>query len=304
MIKGRSKTMSKGTLSAAAAYLIWGFFPIYFKALDVVPAFQIMTHRIVWSFIFLLLLVIVLKRWQTLRASLTPKIILIYLGAGLLLAINWVVYAYGITSGQIVEASLGYFINPLVSVLLGVVVLRERLRLPQWLAIILAAIGIALLTISFGKLPWIALVLALSFGTYGLVKKIAPLGSLDGITMETTLLFIPALLYLLVETCNGNSAYVSNGFWVTITLTVSGLVTVIPLLLFAAGARATPLVTIGLLQFFTPTMQFLLGVFLYHEPFDSTRAVGFIIIWTALIIFIVESLIRNHQHPVQAGLQP
>lgn len=296
--------MSKGTLSAAAAYLIWGFFPIYFKALDVVPAFQIMTHRIVWSFLFLLILISVLRRGKTLRASLTPKIILIYLGAGLLLAINWVVYAYGVTSGQIVEASLGYFINPLVSVLLGVIILHERLRLPQWIAIILAAVGVAFLTISFGKLPWIALVLALSFGTYGLVKKIAPLGSLDGITLETTLLFLPALLYLLVETWNGNSAYASNGFWIAVTLTISGVVTIIPLLLFAAGARATPLVTIGLLQFFTPTMQFLLGVFLYHEPFDSTRAVGFVIIWSALIIFILESLVRNHKHSVQAATQP
>ena len=296
--------MSKGTLSAAAAYLIWGFFPIYFKALDVVPAFQIMTHRIVWSFLFLLILISVLRRGKTLRASLTPKIILIYLGAGLLLAINWVVYAYGVTSGQIVEASLGYFINPLVSVLMGVIILHERLRLPQWLAIILAAVGVAFLTISFGKLPWIALVLALSFGTYGLVKKIAPLGSLDGITLETTLLFLPALLYLLVVTWNGNSAYTSNGFWIAVTLTISGVVTVIPLLLFAAGARATPLVTIGLLQFFTPTMQFLLGVFLYHEPFDSTRAVGFVIIWSALIIFILESLVRNHKHSVQAASQP
>jgi chloramphenicol-sensitive protein RarD len=296
--------MSKGTLSAAAAYLIWGFFPIYFKALDVVPAFQIMTHRIVWSFLFLLILISVLKRGKTLRASLTPKIILIYLGAGFLLAINWVVYAYGVTSGQIVEASLGYFINPLVSVLLGVIILHERLRLPQWIAIILAAVGVAFLTISFGKLPWIALVLALSFGTYGLVKKIAPLGSLDGITLETTLLFLPALLYLLVVTWNGNSAYTSNGFWIAVTLTISGVVTIIPLLLFAAGARATPLVTIGLLQFFTPTMQFLLGVFLYHEPFDSTKAVGFVIIWTALIIFILESLVRNHKHSVQAATQP
>jgi chloramphenicol-sensitive protein RarD len=270
---------------------MWGFFPIYFKALQVVPSLEIMLHRVVWSFIFVASLIILRREWPKLRESLrNPRLLLVYILSALLLATNWLVYIYGINSGQIVETSLGYFINPLVSVALGVIILRERLRPLQWAAIGIAALAVIYLTVQVGSPPWIALALAFSFGLYGLIKKIAPLGALQGLSLETGLLFIPAALYLLFLDFQGAGAFGQVSLSVTILLALAGIITATPLLLFARAARAISLTLLGILQYIAPTVQFLLGVFLYNEPFTLTRLVGFSIIWIALLIFTFEGL--------------
>ncbi len=199
--------MNKGILYGIGAYIIWGFFPIYFKLIHEVPAIQVVSNRIVWSFLFLSIVLFVRKEWRNLRtAILGPKFLLVFLISSILLGLNWLIYVYGVTAGFIVETSLGYFINPLVSILLGVVVLREHLRPLQWAPIGLATLGVIYLTLNYGRLPWIALLLALTFGLYGLAKKTAPLGSLYGLTLETGMLFIPSLIFLFVLQGNGSGA--------------------------------------------------------------------------------------------------
>ena len=283
--------MNRGIWYGICAYLIWGFFPIYLKALQGVPSLQIMFHRVFWAFLFVALLVILRQDWPRLKESIQkPRILLTYTLTASLLAINWLVYIYGINSGQVVETSLGYFINPLVSVALGVVILHERLRPRQWFSISLAAIGVLYLTLQYGSLPWIALALAFSFGLYGLFKKISPLNALHGLTLETGILFIPALLYLLYVESRASGSFGHLGMNVTIILAFSGAVTALPLLLFTRAARSIPLSLLGILQYIAPTIQFLLGIFLYQEPFTLTRLVGFAIIWLALAIFTLEGI--------------
>jgi chloramphenicol-sensitive protein RarD len=282
--------MKKGVLSAGAAYAIWGFFPLYFKAIHAAPALQIVAHRVVWSFLFVAVLLLYRQEFRTLRQSITLRTILIYLVAAVLLAINWLVYVYSVNAGFVIEASLGYFINPLVSVLLGVVILREKLRTFQWLPIGLATAAVVFMTLSVGRLPWIALALAFSFGLYGLVKKIAPLNSLHGLTLETTLLFIPALIFLLYSEASGTGVFGHVDWFVSVLLALTGVVTAIPLLLFASGARLVPLSTIGMLQYGTPTFQFLIGVYVFGEPLLHSTVIGFIVIWIALILFTLENL--------------
>ena len=287
--------MNKGVLSGVAAYLIWGFFPIYLKSLQVVPALQIMLHRVVWAFIFVLLLTLLRGKWSQIKDSLRkPRVILTYTLTAVLLSFNWLVYIYGINSGQVVETSLGYFINPLLSVALGVIILRERLRPMQWLPVGLAGLGMLYLTLQYGSLPWIALALAFSFGTYGLIKKIAPLGAVDSLFMETGIIFLPALLYLLFSENQGGGAFGHFGWEITILLVFSGVVTAFPLLLFGRAARSIPLSLLGILQYIAPTVQFLLGIYLYQEPFTLTLLVGFAIIWIALLIFTLEGIF-NHR---------
>jgi chloramphenicol-sensitive protein RarD len=285
--------MNKGILSGIAAYTLWGFFPIYFRALESVSAFQVSAHRFVWSFLFLMVVVAVRGELRSLRSVITRRNLLVYLGAGALLGINWLTFVWGVQAGFVVEASLGYFINPLVSVVLGVVFLRERLRLAQWIPVALAAAGVVYLTISHGSLPWIALVLAFSFGLYGFMKKLAPLGSLQGLTLETGTMFVPALAFLAFEHASGNGAFGQVGFLPTLLLALLGVVTAIPLLLFANGAKNIPLSTLGLLQYISPTIQFLIGVLLYGEPFSPDQLIGFGMIWVALIIFSAENLLNR-----------
>lgn len=288
--------MNKGVLYGAAAYLMWGFFPIYFKALQVVPSLEIMFHRVVWSFLFVLLLILLRREWSRFRASIRkPRVLAVFTLSAVLLATNWLIYIYGINSGQVVETSLGYFINPLLSVALGVIFLRERLRPMQWIPIGLAAIGVLYLTLQYGSLPWIALALAFSFGMYGLLKKIAPLGALHGLSIETGILFLPALLYLLYAESQASGSFGHLGLDVTLLLAFSGIITALPLLMFARAAQAIPLVLVGILQYIAPTVQFLLGVFLYQEPFTLSRLVGFAIIWLALIIFTLEGVYERRK---------
>ena len=291
--------MSKGIWNALTVYVMWGFFPIYWKLLQDVPALQVIGHRIGWSFLLLMTVILFTKQWKDFRSvALKPKIIGIYAIAGILLSVNWLIYVWGVNSGFIVETSLGYFINPLISVLLGVVFLHERLRTMQWIPIGLAAAGVIYLTVTYGRLPWIALSLAFSFGIYGLVKKLAPLGSLYGLTLETALVFPIAFVYLAFAQSTGAGAFLQNSLLTDILLIGTGVVTSIPLLLFASAVRQIPLTMIGILQYIAPTLQFLIGVFLYHEAFDQSRLIGFSLVWLALIIFWVENYFANRV-PVQ-----
>jgi len=286
--------MNKGILNGIAAYAMWGVFPIYWKLLHEVSALQVIGHRISWSFILLIVFILLTRQWKDFRsAALTAKTIGIYAVASVLLTVNWLVYVWGVNAGFIVETSLGYFINPLISVLLGVIFLHERLRPAQWIPVALAAAGVTYLTLAYGRLPWIALSLAFSFGLYGFVKKLAPLGSLYGLTLETGIVFPIALIYLAFIGMNGTGAFLHEDAQIDLLLIGAGIVTTIPLLMFASAARQIPLTVVGLLQYIAPTMQFLIGVFLYKEPFDRAHLIGFGIVWVALIIFWVENFMAN-----------
>ncbi|PWH13851.1 MAG: EamA family transporter RarD [Anaerolineae bacterium] len=284
----------KGLLLAFGTYLIWGVFPIYWKWLKNVAALELLSHRILWSFVFLFLFVLVTRQGQAVLANLRNRqIVRMYLVAALLIGLNWLVYVWAVNAGFIVETSLGYFINPLISVSLGVLFLRERLRPLQWLPVGLAALGVAYLTFAYGRLPWIALVLAFSFGIYGLVKKVAPLGSVYGLTLETGILFLPALLYLGAQEATGKAAFLHTDLITNLLLVGAGIVTTVPLLMFASAAHRIPLSMIGLMQYLAPTLQFLLGVLVYKEPFSASQAIGFGLVWTALVIFWVENWISQ-----------
>jgi chloramphenicol-sensitive protein RarD len=285
--------MKKGVLAGFASYFLWGLFPIFFHALKAVDSFQVLAHRIVWSFFFLVLLLSLRRDWAVFRRSLNLRVVLLYFGVAVLLTVNWGVYVWAIANGHVVEASLGYFINPLVNVLLGVVFLKERLRPLQWVPVGLAAAGVLYLTISYGAPPWIALALAFSFGLYGMMKKIAPLGSLHSLTLETGTVFLPALAFLLVAEFSGRGAFGHVSGFETLLLSLTGVVTSIPLLLFTYGARRIPYSTMGLLQYVAPTLQFLSGVILFSEPFSHHQAIGFGIIWAALILFTIETYLHN-----------
>ncbi len=287
--------MNKGILYTAAAYLLWGIFPLYFKAIDNVPAIQIVSHRIVWSLLFLVLVILALKQFGKFRAQLSPRIVGVYLIAGVLLSINWLTYVWSVNAGFVVEASLGYFINPLVSVLLGVIFLKEKMRPWQWVPFGIAAAGVIYLTLSRSSSLWVPLTLAFSFGLYGLMKKLTPLGSLYGLTVETAMVSLPALGFLVFMQVQGSGAFWHAGVKTTLLLAFTGVVTAVPLLLFSAGTRSIPLTMVGLLQYITPTMQFLLGVFVYGEPFTFERLIGFCIIWIALMIFTLEGFLARRK---------
>lgn len=291
--------MNKGILSGIAAYAMWGFFPIYWKLLQDVPALQLLGHRISWSFGLLLLYILLTKQWRDFRTSaFNIKTIGIYAVAGVLLSLNWLIYVWGVNAGYIIETSLGYFINPLLSVLFGVIFLRERLRPIQWLPVLIAAVGVVYLTLTYGRLPWIALSLAVSFGLYGLVKKLSPLGSVYGLALETGIVFPIAIAYLVDVQVDGSGAFLHQGWNVDFLLAGAGIVTTIPLLMFASAAKQIPLNMIGILQYFAPTIQFLIGLFIFKESFDSARLIGFALVWAALIMFWVENLIV-HRNPVE-----
>ena len=244
-----------------------------------------------WSFILLILFVLLTRQWKDFRSvAFNAKTIRIYLIAAVLISINWFTYVWAVNHNFVVETSLGYYINPLFSVLLGVIFFRERLRFVQWIPIALAAIGVIYLTVTYGSLPWIALTLAFSFGLYGMVKKTAPLNSLHGLTLETGLLFLPALAYLIFCETTGQGAFLHSGQLKDWMMVGAGLVTTIPLLLFSAAVPRVPLTTIGILQYINPTMQFLLGVLVYKEPFTHNDLIGFGLVWIGLILFWAEGL--------------
>lgn len=295
--------MNKGVLYAAGAYFLWGLFPLYWKLLQDVPAGQILAHRIVWSLVFVGLVLMVRRNWGWLRGALRrPRVVLTFALSGLLLGVNWFVYIWGVNAGFIVETSLGYFINPLVNVLLGFLILKEKLRGAQWLALSVALAGVLYLTFSYGAFPWIALTLAFSFGFYGLIRKTAVLNSAEGLFLETAVLFLPALGFLLLQEARGVGALAHSSMTTNLLLVGAGIVTSIPLLLFAAGARRITLTSLGLLQYMAPTLQFLIGVLIYNEEFGLSRVIGFGLIWLALILYTAESLLhRRHAQALQAS---
>lgn len=280
---------TRGAWGAAVAYLIWGFLAVYWKQLRALGAMEILAHRVVWSWAFLAGLLTLGRQWPVWWTALRHRPTCSrYVVAALLLGLNWGIYIWSVNSNQIVEASLGYFINPLVSVLLGVMILHERLRRLQWLAVGVAALGVVLITMGQGRLPWIALVLAITFGLYGLAKKLAPLDAIPGLALETTVLGPVALAYLVWLGRAGQGAWGHTDTGTTTLLVLAGVVTSLPLLLFAFAARNVHLTTLGLLQYLSPTCGLWLGVAFYHEPFPKERALGFFFIWGALALFWVE----------------
>lgn len=275
-------------LMAIGAYFSWGLLPIYWKLLGHVPTPQLLSHRIAWSFATLALFLGLTKRMGSLFRRLNPGVWRTYFLASLLIGVNWFIYVWSVNAGYIVEASLGYFITPLLSVLLGVFLLRERLRPVQWAPLGLAAAGVIYLTFDYGRLPWIALALASTFSLYGLVKKRAPLGAFEGLTLETALLLPPALCWLGWSELQGAGVFLHAGTGSDLLLLGAGVVTTAPLAMFAGAAQRIPLSMIGILQYIAPTIQFLLGVFMYREPFSHTQFTGFSMVWIAVLLFLFE----------------
>jgi chloramphenicol-sensitive protein RarD len=287
--------MPAGLLAAALSYALWGLFPLYFRQVADVPALEIVLHRSVWSLVFVLGLLTVMRRWAWVADVIRqPRTLMVFGASAVLLSTNWLVYVWAVNNGRVMEASLGYFINPLVNVALGMLFLHERLRPAQRWALGVAAAGVAWLTWTAGVPPWIALALALSFGLYGLLRKTAPLGALEGLALETALLAplaVPALAWL--SSHGGALAGAGPSTWAW--LLFAGPLTAIPLLLFAHGARRVTMATLGLLQYLAPTIQFGLAVWVFHEPLKPERLVGFVLIWMALGLYSAESLWRLRQ---------
>jgi len=287
------------------AYTMWGLLPGYWKALQSVPPLEILCHRTIWSFLFLLLVLTVRKHWAWVgQVRANPRILFSSLGSACLLSLNWLTYIWAVNSGHVVDSSLGYFITPLFNVLLGVLFLRERLRPWQTVAIAVAAVGVLSLTVGYGAFPWIALSLTLTFGFYGLLRKVSPLGSLEGLSLETAVLSLPAAAYLIYRGVGGGAAFGHAGTATTLLLAGTGLVTALPLLLFARAARQIKLATVGFLQYISPTLQFGLGVLAYNEPFTTARLWGFAPIWMALLIYSLEGLKEEWQHRPGPARQP
>lgn len=293
---GSSSQRARGFLAALTAFFIWGLLPIYLKALQHVPAIQIMTHRAAWCCVFVL-------GWLAMRGALkevwialrTPSTRWRLMVSAALVTVNWYLYVWAVNSGQVVESSLGYFINPLVNVLLGVLVLRERLNSWQWTAVGSAAIGVAYLTFATGRLPWIALALAITFSLYGLIRKTVNVDAVAGLASETVILLPFAIGLLLWWQAEGINSFGHVGWSTDVLLILGGIVTAVPLALFAYGARLIPYSTIGLLQYLGPSLQLALGVWLYHEPFTQSRLIGFGFIWAALAVYAIDGLWRSRQ---------
>jgi len=284
--------MTRGGWVAFLAYVLWGVLPVYWKHLGAVPAIEILCHRVVWSVVVTLGVVVLGGRWtRTARALADRRLLAALALSGSLLAINWFTYIWAIGARRLVEASLGYFINPLVSVLLGVLVLGERLRRWQVVAVAFAFVGVLHQAILYGRMPWVALVLALTFGFYGLVRKTVAAGAVDGLLVESAFLSLPAIGYLTWLHAHGHGALFAGAPVTDALLLGAGVVTTVPLACFAFGARRVRLVTLGLLQFAAPTLQLLIGVLLYGEPFPVTRLVGFLLIWMALALYSGERLV-------------
>ena len=286
--------MNAGILYALGAYLSWGLFPLYFRQIAAIPALQIVAHRTLWSLAFVAVVLVVSRNLGWLRGVSAATWRRFALSA-LLIAINWLTYVWAVGHGHVLDASLGYFINPLVNVALGFAVLHERPRPVQWLAVGLAAFGVLWLTLAAGRLPWVALVLAFSFGFYGLMRKTATLGAIEGLTLETLILAPLAAAGLIWWSQDGSMASQTAVDWAWLIGT--GPVTAGSLLLFAAGARRIPLATLGLVQYVSPSLQFLLGVFLFREPMDAGRLVAFGFIWSALAVYSAEGLWRSRRSP-------
>jgi chloramphenicol-sensitive protein RarD len=286
--------MNSGVLYAAAAYIAWGLFPLYFHQLGNVGALEVVMHRTLWSLVFLLTVLLVLRRWAWLRAVATqPRVLGAFGLSAALLTVNWLTYVWAVHNHHVLDASLGYFILPLVNVAIGFFVLKERPRKGQWVAVAVAASGVLWLAVQAGHPPYTALVLALTFGAYGLLRKVGALGALEGLTLETLLLAPFAASVLAYLSWQGQSVLVQGDATTLGWLLLGGPLTATPLLLFAAGARRITLTTMGVLQYISPSLQFAIGVWVFHEPFQSARLVGFLLIWAALVVYSVEGWLAS-----------
>jgi chloramphenicol-sensitive protein RarD len=290
----RQAAARSGFAAAVGAFVIWGLFPLYLKPLAGVPALEIMAHRIVWCCLLVFAWLAARGELGTVRAALAnPVTRRRLMASATFISINWLIYVWAVSNEHIVDASLGYFINPLLNVVLGVFVLHERLNRAQWIAVGLAAIGVLYLAVVAGRPPWIALSLAASFGMYGLIRKVVAVDSVPGLATETLLLSPLALGFLLWLEQRGTGVLGHTSAGIDALLIGSGLITALPLALFAFGARRIPLSTVGLVQYIGPTLQFLIGVLVFHEPFPRARAIGFVLIWSALAIYAADSLWRS-----------
>jgi rarD protein len=300
---------TRGALYALGAYLLWGVLPIYFLQLAPTGPFEVVAWRIILAFVFCLLLLTVLRAWRPFLAIVRqPRLMLLTAVAGVLIYVNWQTYLYGALTGHVIETSLGYFINPIVTVLLGVVVLRERLRILPWIAVGVAVVAVVVIVVGYGAFPWIALTLAFSFGLYGLVKKqIGPaVDAVSGLTLESLWLLPVAAVQLVFVANISGITLGTQGVLHTVLLLLAGAVTAVPLLLFASGARRVPLTVIGLLQFVAPIIQFVIGVWVLHEPMTAERWVGFALVWVALVMLSVDSVVasRRHRQTVDDVVEP
>ena len=277
---------------AGSAFLIWGLSPVYWKALGAVPALEITMHRVVWSFVFLICLILLQRRrHEFVEVLKNGRMLLTLIFTAIIISGNWLLYIWAVNNNYLLQASLGYYINPLVNVVLGMVFLREQLRKPQILAVLLAAGGVLYLTMSYGEFPWIAFTLALSFGFYGLIRKVAPVGALVGLAVETMLLSPPAVIYLVHLNSQGADAIFRVSLKLDLLLIGCAPLTTVPLLFFTLGAKRIYLSTLGLIQYIGPSGMFLLALFYYHEPFSAAQIWTFVMIWTALVIYSTDSVI-------------
>jgi chloramphenicol-sensitive protein RarD len=284
------------------AYAIWGLFPLYWPLLKPASAEEILAHRVVWSLAVCLVLVAALRAGARIRALLSDRRrALMLTGAAVLISVNWYVYIWAVNHGHVVESALGYFVNPLIAVLLGVAVLGERLRPVQWVAVGVGLAAVVVLTVDSGRPPWIALALAGTFGAYGLVKKLAGVPAVEALTVETLVLFLPAAGYLLWLQSDGTATFGSGGVAHALLLATTGVITAVPLLCFAGAANRLPLSTVGLLQYLTPVLQFLCGIAVFHETMPPARWAGFALIWVALAVFTVDA-VRHQRRSLQLAV--
>lgn len=281
---------SRGALAATAAFLFWGLVPLYWKQMGGVAASELVAHRIVWSLVFLIAVMLLQQSLSGFWAAFRDRTsLLVSLASGALLSTNWVIYVWGVNNGHVIETSLGYFLVPLCNVAMGYLLLHERLRPLQWIAIVFAVLGVAVLLIGAGHIPWIALALAATWAVYGILKKKSPLGSMSGLAMETVLLFPIAAGFLFWRAATGEGALGEVSAWMHVLIISAGVITTIPLVLFAYGAKRLRLATLGLLQYISPTVQFLIGLYVYHEPFDTVRFQACLLIWIGLVVYTVDS---------------
>jgi chloramphenicol-sensitive protein RarD len=279
----------QGLAYGAGAYLLWGLFPVFWPLLDPAGPIEVLAHRIAWSLVFVAVLLGFRRRWSWVRELGRRRLGLLTIAA-IVVSVNWGLYIWGVSNGHVVETSLGYFINPLVTVLLGVAVLGERLRRAQWAALGLGGLAVVVLAVDYGRPPWLALTLAMSFATYGLIKKQVRMPAMESLGVETAVLALPALAYLGWLGLAGDATFTSHGTGHALLMATAGPVTAVPLLLFGAATRRLPLSTVGLLQYLAPVLQFAFGVLLFHEPMPAARLAGFALVWLALVVFTVESV--------------
>lgn len=295
-----------GFTNGIATYLMWGLFPLFWKLLEHVNSFDTLANRIVWSFVFSMLALVVLKKWSSFQRELAallrqPKKALILFFASLCISINWFLYIWAVANEHVIDTSLGYYINPLLSILLGVLIYKEKLLSGQKIAILIAAIGVVLMIISFGEIPYISLALAVTFALYGVMKKQVQLEALHSVALETLFVLPFAIAFLIYLNRQGTAAFLHVNTMTDVLLTISGFITIIPLICFAIAAKNLPLYILGFLQYVTPTMALLFGVFLYHETFTQADAVAFSFIWLSLIVFSMSTFVHHHKHKMKIG---